>query len=167
MVSEQFVSSISYFLMRWWWCPFYFRPKQFFFIVLASSLKKQFTGRLEWTIFNLYHSENTLLFDEMMMIMSVLESLIVLLIYKGLSWSWSYCSWIYNYQSVPITTKVVSSYSAHGEVYSIQHYVIKFVSNMQQVCGFLWVLRFPPLIILTATIKLKYCWVVLKHHKPT
>ena len=29
-------------------------------------------------------------------------------------------------QSVPITTKVVSSNSVHGEVYSIQHYVIKW-----------------------------------------
>ena len=28
-------------------------------------------------------------------------------------------------QSVPITTKVVSSNPVHGEVYSIQHYVIK------------------------------------------
>jgi hypothetical protein len=39
-------------------------------------------------------------------------------------------------QSVPMTTKVVSSNSIHGEVYSIQHYVIKFVSNFQQVSGF-------------------------------
>jgi len=31
-------------------------------------------------------------------------------------------------QSVPITTKAVSLNPAHGEVYSIQHYVIKFVS---------------------------------------
>jgi hypothetical protein len=31
---------------------------------------------------------------------------------------------------VPITTKVVSSNSAHGQVYSIQHYVIKFVSEI-------------------------------------
>jgi len=31
-------------------------------------------------------------------------------------------------QSVPITTKAVSLNRAHGEVYSIQHYVIKFVS---------------------------------------
>ena len=31
-------------------------------------------------------------------------------------------------QSVPITTKVVSSNPVYGEVYSIQHYVIKFVS---------------------------------------
>jgi hypothetical protein len=36
-------------------------------------------------------------------------------------------------QSVPITTNVVSSNIAHGEVYSIQHYVIKFVSDLRQV----------------------------------
>jgi hypothetical protein len=29
--------------------------------------------------------------------------------------------WIYNNESVPITTNVVSSNPAHGEVYSIQH----------------------------------------------
>ena len=40
-------------------------------------------------------------------------------------------------QSVPITTKVVSSNPVHGEVYSIQHYVIQFVSDLQQVGGFL------------------------------
>jgi hypothetical protein len=28
---------------------------------------------------------------------------------------------------------------AHGEVYNIQHYVIKFVSDLRQVCGFLQV----------------------------
>jgi hypothetical protein len=39
-------------------------------------------------------------------------------------------------KSVPITTKVVSSNPAHGEVYSIQHDVIKFVSDFWQVCGF-------------------------------
>ena len=47
-------------------------------------------------------------------------------------------------QSVPITTKVVSLNPTHGEVYSIQHYVIKFVSDLRQVSGFLWVLMFPP-----------------------
>ena len=46
-------------------------------------------------------------------------------------------------QSVPITTKIVNSNPAHGEVYSIQHYAIKFVSDLQQVSGFLRVLRFP------------------------
>jgi hypothetical protein len=38
------------------------------------------------------------------------------------------------------------------EVYSIQHYVIKFVSDLRQDGGFLRVLQFPPLIKLTATI---------------
>jgi len=47
-------------------------------------------------------------------------------------------------QSVPITTKVVSSNPAHGEVYSIQLYVIKFVIDLGQVSGFLRVLFFPP-----------------------
>jgi hypothetical protein len=55
-------------------------------------------------------------------------------------------------QSVPVATKVVSSNLVNGEVYSIQHYVIKLVSDLQQVCGFLQLLRFPPPIKLTATI---------------
>ena len=46
-------------------------------------------------------------------------------------------------------TKVVSSNPFHGEVYSIQHYAIKFVSDLWWVCGFL---QLPPLIKLTATI---------------
>ena len=62
------------------------------------------------------------------------------------------CSTIYNLQlsvqSVPITTNVVSSNPVHGQVYSIQHYVVKFVSDLRQVGGFL---RFPPPIKLTAT----------------
>jgi hypothetical protein len=33
---------------------------------------------------------------------------------------------------------------AHGKVYSIQRCVIKFVSDLRQVGGFLQVLRFPP-----------------------
>jgi len=37
----------------------------------------------------------------------------------------------------------------------MQHYVIKFVSDLRQVSGFLWVLRFPPPIKLTASIQLK------------
>ena len=46
-------------------------------------------------------------------------------------------------QSVPIT-KVVSLNPVHGEVHSIQHYVIKFVNDLRQVSGFLWILRFHP-----------------------
>jgi hypothetical protein len=44
--------------------------------------------------------------------------------------------------------------SHSGEVYSIQHYVIKFESDLLQVGGFLWMLRFPPPIKMTA----------LRHH---
>ena len=40
-------------------------------------------------------------------------------------------------QSVLITTNFVSSDPIHGEVYSIQHYVIKFISDLRQVSGFL------------------------------
>ena len=50
-------------------------------------------------------------------------------------------------QSVPITTKVVSTNSAQP-----QHYVIKFVSYLRHVNGFLRVLRFPPPVKLTTTI---------------
>ena len=43
---------------------------------------------------------------------------------------------------------VLDSRSGRG----MQNYVIKFVSNLRQVGGFLMVLRFPPQIKLTATI---------------
>ena len=67
--------------------------------------------------------------------------------------SWMYCYIFLPVQSV-ITTKVVSSSPAHGEVYSIQHYVLKFVSDFWQVSCILRVLRFPSPIDLnlTATI---------------
>ena len=53
-------------------------------------------------------------------------------------------------QSVPITTKVASSNPAHGEVYSMQHYVIKFVSDLRQISSFCLGLRFTLPIKLTA-----------------
>jgi hypothetical protein len=67
---------------------------------------------------------------------------------------WSYGSWIYNYlcNQCLFTTKVVRSNPVHGEVYSMQQYVIKIVSDLRQVGGFHRVLRFPPPIKLTATI---------------
>ena len=61
-------------------------------------------------------------------------------------------------QSVHITTKVVSSNPAHGDVYSIQHYVKKSVSDLRQIYGFLWVLRFPPPIKLIA----RYNWNIVE-----
>ena len=40
--------------------------------------------------------------------------------------------WQLPVQSVPITFKVMSSNHVHGKVYSIQQYVIKFVSDLRQ-----------------------------------
>jgi RecG-like helicase len=51
-------------------------------------------------------------------------------------------------QSVPITTKYVSSNTIHGVVYSIQHYMTKFVRVLWIFPG----IRFPQSINLTATI---------------
>jgi len=50
------------------------------------------------------------------------------------------------------TTYAISDYhhwscefeSRTGDVYSIQHHVIKFVSDLRQVCGFLRALQIPP-----------------------
>ena len=53
-------------------------------------------------------------------------------------------------QSVPITIDVVISNLDQGEV--LEHYLIKFVSGLKQVSGFLRDRRFPPPITLTVTI---------------
>jgi hypothetical protein len=45
----------------------------------------------------------------------------------------------------------MSSNPAHVDVYSIQHYVMKFVRDLWQFYGFLRVLRFPPPIKQIAT----------------
>ena len=63
----------------------------------------------------------------------------------------SYSSLIYSY----LCNQCLQRYdfeSRSKEVYSIQHYVIKFVSDLRHVVRFLWVLRFPPPIKLTTTI---------------
>jgi hypothetical protein len=65
-------------------------------------------------------------------------------IFGELSWSWSYGTQVVGY----ITTYAISAYHhndvssnpAHGEVYSIQHYMIKFLSDLPQVSGFLFCL---------------------------
>jgi hypothetical protein len=46
-------------------------------------------------------------------------------------------------QSVLITTNVVSSNTTHGEVYLIQHFMIKFFSDLRQVSAFLQYSGFP------------------------
>ena len=67
--------------------------------------------------------------------------------------SWSYGSWIYNYicnqYLSPLMLRVRNPFR-RGVL--IQHYVIKFVSDLLQGGGFPWVLRFPPPIKLSATI---------------
>jgi cbb3-type cytochrome oxidase subunit 3 len=69
------------------------------------------------------------------------------------------CIWIVVYSEnsfdglvwLPSTTKVARSNSVHGEVCSIQYYVIKFVSHLRQIGDFPRALRFPPAIKLIAT----------------
>jgi hypothetical protein len=49
-----------------------------------------------------------------------------------------------------IIIDVVNFESDHDD--GVQHFAIKFVSDLGQVGGFLWFLRFPPPIKLTTTI---------------
>ena len=55
-------------------------------------------------------------------------------------------------QSMPVTTKGESSNPVHGNLYSIQHYVIKYVSDLRSVGGLLQVLRYSPPNKLTTTM---------------
>ena len=64
-------------------------------------------------------------------------------------------------QSVPMTTNVGSS----NPVQAIQRYVMKFVSDVWQVGGFLWALWFPPPIKLTATILAEILLKVALNHQ--
>jgi hypothetical protein len=51
----------------------------------------------------------------------------------------------------PLKLRVGIPQMARCTLYNIQHYVIEFVSDLQQVCRFLQVLQFPLQIKLTAT----------------
>jgi hypothetical protein len=81
---------------------------------------------------------------------------------------WSFGSWIYNYLWNRFLSPLTLWLRIHcGEVYSIQHYVINFVSYLRHLGGFLLVL---PISSNNKTnrhditeILLK---VVFKHHKP-
>jgi hypothetical protein len=66
--------------------------------------------------------------------------------------SWSYGSFTTTCEISVYHHLSCASNLVHGKVYSIQLYVIKFVSDLQQVSGFLWELQFPPPIKLTTTI---------------
>jgi hypothetical protein len=69
-------------------------------------------------------------------------------------------------QSVHIANNAVSSNPAPGEVYSMQHYVTKYVSDLRQVGSFLRVLRFSPPIKLTAMINSNSIGSGGKYHNP-
>jgi hypothetical protein len=55
-------------------------------------------------------------------------------------------------QSMPITTNVVISNPAHGEVYGDTTLCVKVCQRLATGCGFLGVFRLPPPIKLTAMI---------------
>jgi hypothetical protein len=57
------------------------------------------------------------------------------------------------FNNIPVFDLQLSAISAYnGEMYLIQHYVIKFVNDLQEVSGFLRGLWFPPPIKLPAMI---------------
>ena len=61
---------------------------------------------------------------------------------KGLSWSWSHGSWIYNYLSHRWLSPLML-WVRTPLLQGVQHCMIKFVSDLRQVAGFLQILRFP------------------------
>jgi hypothetical protein len=65
-------------------------------------------------------------------------------------------------QIVPITTNVVNSNPTHGEVYWIQYYVIKLVSDSRHIGGFLRILRSSCVNIHTTTtlVQVLFCYFV-------
>ena len=60
-------------------------------------------------------------------------------------------NWIYAI-SANLQHNMRVCFPVHGKIYLIQPNVIKFVSDLQQLCGFLMVLLFPSPIKLTTTI---------------
>ncbi len=62
---------------------------------------------------------------------------------------------------------IINSITLHGEVFSIQHYVIKFCSDLLQVGGFLGVYRFPPPIKQDITEILLKVKLNTLNHKPS
>jgi hypothetical protein len=74
---------------------------------------------------------------------------------KNLNYKKTHGLWVFIYIPSEVihfiyTCTIVSLNPAHDKVYLIQHYVIKFVSDLWQVGGFIQVFRFPPSIKLIA-----------------
>ena len=86
--------------------------------------------------------------------------LLLLLLSSFLS-AWSHGSWIYNYLCnqylSPLTLWIQIEFMAG--VYLIQHYMIKFISDLHHIGNFLWGFRLALSIKMTATI---YSWNVIE-----
>jgi hypothetical protein len=83
---------------------------------------------------------------------------------QGPYWLWSHGCWntaIYVIIAHHHWCCQFESRSGQG----VPHYVIKFVSDLRQIGGFLRVHRFPPPIIPDRPIELKYCWKWREHHQ--
>jgi hypothetical protein len=65
-----------------------------------------------------------------------------------------YVNLLLSVQSVPITTSLVKSNIAHGEVYSLHHYVINFVSDLLQVDDFRWRFFYPVYVLLLSKLSI-------------
>ena len=71
----------------------------------------------------------------------LLEQKLLTLLGQGMSWPWTYGSWI-NYLCNQCLSPLMLWVWISIRGWGVQHYVIKFVSDLRQVGGFLWVLRF-------------------------
>ena len=72
---------------------------------------------------------------------------------EGPSCLWEYGSWIYNYICKQcLSPQRFDLESRSCKAYSIQHYMIKFFSDLRHAGGFLLAFRFPPTNKLTAMI---------------
>jgi hypothetical protein len=69
-------------------------------------------------------------------------------IYKTSLWIWKFSNNHNIYITVSewpsLSIRIMIFYQYYLEVYSIEHYVVKFVSALRQVGGFLRIIRFPP-----------------------
>jgi hypothetical protein len=134
----------------------YFMYGDFFWIVYANVTWKSegFLFNTKWAIFQLYHDEYKLYFwcndDDVRFVL-----------HQHVKLDFHSASFLKHHPHIaPLSThypdsKPTSLCSCEFESRSergVQHYVIKFVSHLWQIGGFLRVLLFPPPIKLTTTI---------------
>ena len=136
----------------WTWCKLKGDRKRFFVSVFLISLWSLYQNKTEngipiWKILNMYPyppvkvwSQRTTNFITKTVPTPHHE--------RGPLWSWSYGMGVGFTSAYSHWCCGFASHSGLG----VQHYVIKFVSDLRQVIGFLRVLRFPPPIKLTTTI---------------